>query len=426
MTTFRSRTGEWALVDLPGDGTTVSLYLDRHGVVMEQVGVTNSTSDHAAAISGSSPADGPKGGVAVNGVGAAARNLVVTDTAGGVDSWTPNLGGEVYGNLILDIGWLGPDRGHGHGTYSQNPEGAPVKTIKHNLFAAPFSTGIKNGSNNGGESHFRVDENTVMLAGHHAAGVGTGIQHYSDNVPSVDMKYRGNRVYQPGWLAFTSHYLAEHRHFDIEMSDNWFFGGSEAALRIVYPWAEVTILRNTLYATTGYLVEEATVVPYVDTFEPLVPDVRNYDHNLYFGGRATPFRLAGGTGLTFAQWQAETGQDANSEHYPNDLPPAQVWVDANLYEAKRALITVWNPTEAATVGADLDAVLANGDPWYLYNAWNPYAGPITSGTYTTGQGIEVPMTGIVNRTPAGLTALPHDPKFAAFVVRSTATWVAPA
>ncbi|MDP6542443.1 MAG: right-handed parallel beta-helix repeat-containing protein [Phycisphaerae bacterium] len=54
-------------------------------------------------------------------------NLVIHDNAQGISWWKGSTDSEVYGCIVYDNGWKGPDRGHGHAIYTQNAEG--VKTI---------------------------------------------------------------------------------------------------------------------------------------------------------------------------------------------------------------------------------------------------------------------------------------------------------
>jgi len=54
-------------------------------------------------------------------------NLVIHDNAQGISWWKGSTDSEVYGCIIYDNGWKGPDRGHGHAIYTQNADG--VKTI---------------------------------------------------------------------------------------------------------------------------------------------------------------------------------------------------------------------------------------------------------------------------------------------------------
>lgn len=84
-----------------------------------------------------------KGGVRVSGVGNELINCIVhdcldnglADTQSGTDTL-------LYGNIVYHNGWSGPERGHGHGTYSQN-DGTTKRSIIDNLFFDGFCLGIK-------------------------------------------------------------------------------------------------------------------------------------------------------------------------------------------------------------------------------------------------------------------------------------------
>lgn len=419
--TYESESGGWALIDHPhaGHDTPVGLVVNGDHVILDHLGIHNRSSDRGDLTLTALDTGWRGGGIHCFGANCSSRHLVVTDGGEGVDSWASALGGEIYGCLILDNGWQGGDRGHGHGIYTQNVPGA-TKTLKHNVIAGQFSTNIKTSGSGADVSSFAVVENTCMFPGYRdvtpegSVGSGAAMQHYKSDGVSEDMLWSGNRAYCPDRTAWTSWFASNATHLDATLLNQWLYGYN--GIVFTRPWTTVTVQGHTVRAGPS-----GRLFGYENT---PTPTTLSLSGNTYFGGKASPFKYAG-SDLTFAQWQAETGQDADSAHYPNDEPPARVWVDPDGYTPKRAVVTVWNPTEATSVGADLDAVLSNGDPWYLYNALNPYAGPVTSGTYVTGAGIEVPMTGIVNRTPAGTYALPFDPKFHAFVVLPTATWVAP-
>lgn len=61
-------------------------------------------------------------------------NLVIHNCAGGISLWSGATNSEVYGCLVYDNGWQGPDRHHGHAIYTQNKDGA--KTISNNIMFA--------------------------------------------------------------------------------------------------------------------------------------------------------------------------------------------------------------------------------------------------------------------------------------------------
>lgn len=132
-----------------------------------------------------------------------------------------------------------------------------------------------------------------------------------------------------------------------------------------------------------------------------------------------------GTGYTYRAPGAYASEWTNSTWVSPVWAPGTlgVYVHANAHETGRANITVFNPNSLTSTTADCTGIIGASDPWYLYDGFNPLAGPVSSGTGPT---VTVPMTGLTCRTPAGCSAPTHPcPKFGAFVVRSTATWVAP-
>jgi hypothetical protein len=70
----------------------------------------------------------------LSGDGHKAVNLVVHDNYSGIDSWRPAHNTEVYGCLIYNNGWIGPSRGHGHGSYTQNEHGTGTKLYSNNIY----------------------------------------------------------------------------------------------------------------------------------------------------------------------------------------------------------------------------------------------------------------------------------------------------
>lgn len=74
-------------------------------------------------------------------------NCIIHDLSG-VGLWTNAVSAEFYGNIIYNIGWLGPDRGHGHGLYCQNIAGTRM-TIRHNIIHDCFGWGIHAYSSSG-------------------------------------------------------------------------------------------------------------------------------------------------------------------------------------------------------------------------------------------------------------------------------------
>jgi hypothetical protein len=101
--------------------------------------------------------DQPQGGLTIHGgQGSKFINLVVhTTNSTGIGFWRGAVDAELHGCLIYDNGWIGPDRFHGPGIYTQNQTGH--KWITDNILWGNYSTTLQAyGSANAWVDGFRV------------------------------------------------------------------------------------------------------------------------------------------------------------------------------------------------------------------------------------------------------------------------------
>lgn len=104
--------------------------------------IMNSNSKRRTEQRGSWPDDLPRGpGVTARGTYLKFINMVVHDMSEGFDIWEEAIGTEAHGNLVFFNGWVAPDRGHGHGIYTQNSQ-ASTRVIRDNIIFNQFSHGI--------------------------------------------------------------------------------------------------------------------------------------------------------------------------------------------------------------------------------------------------------------------------------------------
>lgn len=108
--------------------------------------------------------------------------------------WAQAVDAEFYGCVIYASGWTAPDRGHGHGLYTQNLAG-PTKLIKHNIIFNTFGWGIHAYSTNGaGLQNFDFLENTCFNAG--SLDLPTrNILIGADHVKASNIRLIGNMTY---------------------------------------------------------------------------------------------------------------------------------------------------------------------------------------------------------------------------------------
>jgi hypothetical protein len=141
-------------------------------------------------------------------------NMVVHNNAEGFELWCDALNTEVCGCLIYDNGWDAPDRGHGHGIYTQNKDG--VKTYSNNILSTLSAGGQcaiqAYGSGDGAKSYtnnFLVTDNIAFNAGQFLIGGGR---------PSGGLKVHRNYIYGvPMWVG----YYWSDRNDDCDVRDNY-------------------------------------------------------------------------------------------------------------------------------------------------------------------------------------------------------------
>jgi hypothetical protein len=268
----------------------------------------------------------------IGGTGCKFINMIVHDTRQGFSSWKEAVGLEVYGCLVYDNGWVGPDRPHGHNFYIQNVNGTKVfsdnfilRGYSHNIQAYGSSAAyvnnlqfIGNVGVNGGERGFMLGSGKVAVK-----------PVWKDNVMYRDDQRSGSTVF---YMSYGS-------------------GGSQDAV-----------------VTGNYFVGGGL------TF--------NKNRGMNFSGNTLYGAAAGGevpsmTGNTVLKSKPGTNT---------------VLVRPNKYDPKRANITVLNWTGQDAVDVDVSIVLRSGDAYEVRDAQNYFGSPVVSGTYTGGS-LRLPMAG---------------------------------
>jgi hypothetical protein len=292
-------------------------------------------------------------------------NLVVHDLRQGFSFWQEAVGGEISGCLVYYNGFTGPDRGHGHGIYTQNETG--TKTIEGNVI---FS------------------------------GFGLGIQAYGSETAHLDnFLIQGNTLFNGGDLEPTGG------------SRNLLIGGSSIA-------HDPKILNNAFYRLYGgggvetdfklgynAACQDPTIVGnYVATSVDINCTGMTIAGNTFYG---TPIN-----GITKNQFPDSL--------YLSSRPDApDVIVQPNTYEPGRAHVTVYNWPHQDTVAVDLSGVLAVGADYEIRNAQNFFGPVVASGRYAGGP-VAIPMSGLASAAPVGWTApAVTGPEFNVFVVLTT-------
>jgi len=327
-------------------------------------------------------------------------NLIVHDAGGGMGLWTPAVDAEVYGCLIYDNGWQGPDpdRGHGHGIYTQNQTG--TKRIVDNILFNGYGWGIHAYTEGGSLNGFHIEGNTVFNSG---SDTRQGYRY--DNIlvgglrPAERIELIANYTYHTLGKGGRNRLGYSAPNKDVLVRDNYFAGGSPVLS--VSGWQKVTMAGNTFFGLQNLL--SLTRPAGVETSDYQI------DNNTYLGGDAsTPFNLQNQS-VDFPQWQEAGNFDHNGRLVatPNKRTVGtKVFVRPNRYEPGRANVTVYNWDLKPNIEVDLQEVLTEGASYEVRNVLDYYGDPVAMGTYS-GAPVKLPMTG----TSTG-------PEFNAFVVLS--------
>ena len=402
----RAYPGERATIDGSGGAGVVSLNIFGSHAWYWGLEVMNSSKNRTSAAAGS---DGLNGwGIWVNGPSTKVINCVIHDTDQGISFWIPAVDAELVGNIIYNNGWLGPDRAHGHGIYTQNLNG--TKHIGDNIIFNQFELGIQAyGSSGSSVKGYLTDYNIVFNNGSISAGpslvdnilfgYGGALErirvqnNYTYNTPTAASGY--SRV---GWTFGGPNK-------DAVVTGNYWIGGYYS-VSLSY-WDSLTFTNNTTMSVTQQagmdLGTGQTTSPYM------------WDHNKYFG--FNQFAL-NGKAVQWPTWRSSTHVDANSQY--SSSPPTGIWtfVHPNAYEPGRANVVIYNWDLKRSVTVNLGTLLKSGAAYEIRDAENFFGPAVTTGVYN-GSSITIPMTGLTVAAPIGQvpTAPKHTaPAFGAFVV----------
>jgi len=161
-----------------------------------EIAGTTPVEKRVTAQKGSWSSDLPgSGGLEIHaGKGCKFINLVIHDNLlGGVGWWAGSTDSELYGCLIYNNGWKGPDRDHGHGVYAQNRDG--MKRIAGCVLSVPPWGGAYTvhafGSSKAYVDHFLIEDNIAYARGPFLVGGGRpsrGIRVFRNHLHGIGMR----------------------------------------------------------------------------------------------------------------------------------------------------------------------------------------------------------------------------------------------
>ena len=420
------------LRQFPGERATVDGEFDITGQYAYYWGfeVLYSDPQRVTSTAGSRPADLPRNNVTVFITGPFNKliNLVLHDLGDGLYSGWSAEGLEIYGTLVYNNGWIGPDRGHGHGLYLQNQ--FATKRVIDNVIFNNFSTNLKIGGSAGALINFDVEGNSIFIAGAPAlasfpyqlnidneGGSISGnttfdhnsVYHISGKTQGVRLGIIGSPVEQYP-MTFTNNIVQG----TIE-TDTWpvlTFKGNKLSGGPI-PWVEFGSRLLTLTIPLGVSPSSYTV------------DGNQYAHQWSSAGQAFDFAQYAPTRIetsyaTLAAWQAATGWDANSSLTITPPSGMDIVVRPNQYEAGRANITVWNWANAASANIDVSNILNAGDRYVVHHVYDFFGSPVVSGTYSGGP-ISIPLRVYTAPAPIGMSSIPPSTgnDFNVFVIQKS-------
>lgn len=359
---------------------------------------------------GSWPEDIRRGNVFVKADRVALVNLVLHDLDSGIGFWEQGEAGEVSGCLIYYNGWNGPDRGHGHAIYAQNSRG--TKRLVDNIVFHQFGYGIHvYGSKKASLKGFEVAGNIAFENGSltpdnsRAPGIMIGGESAAERIAVRDNVVVGGGIR----LGYPWGTMNE----DVVCSGNY----SDFGL-VVRDFRKATVTANTVLAPSTVVSLEAA--------DRLLLDGHRWADNDYYvtdgrWGECSIVEQGKSRGMTYAEWQRQTGLDAKSKFTKGSSSQLRVVVRPNAHQPGRANVAIINPASLPTVDVDLSKVLMSGQEFRIVLAQDFYGPPVVSGKYA-GKPIAIPMQPRDFPKPVGLQDAKvtiTQPQFAAFVVLPT-------
>lgn len=425
LLTVTNYSGERAVIDVVSHigSTGGAVTLSGSYIRLQGLEITNSdTSSRISAQSGSAPTDV---GVICEGVynvgsyNEIINNIIYDIRGNGISDESTPTNTTVYGNLIFNVGWQGPDRGHGHAIYTQNSTPS-AKLDKDNIMFNEFGYGVHAFSTAGTVDNFTFEGNTSFQGGYASvAYTGTGGLAGSPTLflgaqaAASNILYKDNLSYVSS--AAGSAFLIGGSTTAVYNTDVTFSGtnvsvGGTGALQLSN-WATVIASGLKLYGT----LNGGGTVFNTGQRNGLAPTSANWsvNNNTYYnltplsGGLRFGYTV-GGTGggsfKTFAQMKAITGFDASSTETIGAMPDA-VYIRPNTYRTGAGTITAYNLTGASTISANLSTLgLVDGQSFTVVNAQNPFGSPVFTGTYSASSpSSTITVTSTTLQVPIGFT-----------------------
>jgi hypothetical protein len=316
---------------------------------------------------------------------------------------------EVYGCVVYNNGWVGPDNSSGHNFYIQNNAGSKLlaENIAFNNAGVNFQ--VYDSHENGRLVNVTMEGNVAFNA-----SLLSTTRAYRDWIIGVDapavssdgIVFRGNMGYHaPGSRTMRQAQLGrEGVNGRLVATDNYLTVPMQ-----VNNWQSAVFSNNTVALQgSGYLV---------DLQQGQALSAPGWNNNTYVRPTAGSEFHNNASTYEFAGWKAATGLDSRSSYTAGAIGGTRVFVRANKYEPGRANIIVYNWDGLSAVDVDVRGVLPVGAGYEVRNAQDFFAAPVASGTFD-GRPLRLPMQGLTVAKPNGpfATPAPTGPQFNTFVL----------
>jgi len=332
-------------------------------------------------------------------------NLTIHDNSGdGIGDWSQSPDGEIVGCVLYNNGYWGSDPGWpnptswGHAMYIQNATG--TKLIRQNVIYQSFGYGFHLYTVGDHEDNITLYRNVLFA---NAMKNGTQMIVHSGTYPTTNTTVRGN------WFYSTGNNMV------------WFYGDPGVTLTVdsnraigpngcyrPYNWSSGSLTFRGNLCQGSYSVDGSN-----DT-----PSTMTWSGNTWYGNPTNQDWRWNGALYTFSAWNSLTGL-GSTDTYVNGSAPAATMVQVSPYETGRGVVSIYNPSGAGSVSADISAITGGG----AYCIRHVYAATGSCAVSGTGTSASFPMTGLTPPTPYngglgwnGITVPQVTPTFGAFIV----------
>lgn len=365
--------------------------------IIRNLEITSSQFERVLTTPGSNPVDKNSRftGLMNYAPGSKIINCILHENMQGIFNTALASDSEVYGNIICNNGEKAPDRGHGHGIYTQNEVGR--KFIGDNIFFGNFGGfGLQvYGSSQAILKSYDVDGNINFANGFLVGG----------NCPADDINITNNFLFGTG---LTLGY-GNTNNGACSIAGNYVYSATPAE---VHWWQKLSMKNNTFYQNGDPQGVDCILTLPIGLSAP--PAAYQIDNNAYIFGKYwqdKPFciRTPAANYFDLSAWRS-LGFDQNSS-WKGSTPAApavvkpsgvDIFYRPNKYEPGRAHIIIYNYNQTQSVSIDLSKTgLQPGQSFEIRNGANFFAGSVAQGIFQNGQTLTIDLSALKIAQPAG-------------------------